>query len=106
MAARRRDTAARDRRVSRQPREGRRRAGVAELQRRLRVRRTDGASVTPLVLKLGGEIVETPAQRAGIAALADATLKSRPLVVVHGGGRAIDAELTRRQIAPKKVDGL
>jgi acetylglutamate kinase len=26
--------------------------------------------------------------------------------VVHGGGRAIDAELARRQIAPRKVDGL
>jgi acetylglutamate kinase len=26
--------------------------------------------------------------------------------VVHGGGRAIDAELDRRAIAPKKVDGL
>jgi acetylglutamate kinase len=30
----------------------------------------------------------------------------RPLVLVHGGGRAIDAELARRQIAPQKVDGL
>ena len=62
--------------------------------------------MTPLVLKLGGEIVETPAQRAGIAALAGNVIRTRPLVVVHGGGRAIDAELSRRQIAPKKVDGL
>ena len=29
-----------------------------------------------------------------------------PLAVVHGGGRAIDAELARRQIAPRKVEGL
>lgn len=28
------------------------------------------------------------------------------LIVVHGGGKAIDAELARRGIAPKKVDGL
>lgn len=60
----------------------------------------------PLVLKLGGELLETPAQRGAIAALAAAVIAARPLVVVHGGGRAIDAELARRQIAPKKVDGL
>ena len=62
--------------------------------------------MTPLVLKLGGELLETPPQRARIAALAAATLIDRPLVIVHGGGRAIDVELGRRQIAPKKVDGL
>jgi len=62
--------------------------------------------VTPLVLKLGGELVETAAQRAKIAGFANATVRRRPLVVVHGGGRAIDVELARRQIAPRKVDGL
>jgi acetylglutamate kinase len=62
--------------------------------------------VTPaLVLKLGGELLETPEQRARVAALA-ATVAPRPLVVVHGGGRAIDAELKRRDITPRKVDGL
>jgi acetylglutamate kinase len=60
----------------------------------------------PLLLKLGGELLETPASRAGIASLAASLAKTRPLVVVHGGGRAIDAELERRRIAPKKVDGL
>lgn len=60
----------------------------------------------PLVLKLGGELLETLAQRAAIAGLTSAVTGSRPLVVVHGGGRAIDAELARRQIAPRKVDGL
>ena len=60
----------------------------------------------PLVLKLGGELLETPEARARIAALASAIAAHRPLVVVHGGGRAIDAELDRRAIAPKKVDGL
>lgn len=60
----------------------------------------------PLVLKLGGELLESPDQRSRIAALAAAVGRQRPLVVVHGGGRAIDAELGRRQIAPKKVDGL
>jgi acetylglutamate kinase len=61
---------------------------------------------TPLVLKLGGELVETPEDRARIAALSSAVAAERPLVIVHGGGRAIDAELDRRGIAPRKVDGL
>jgi len=59
-----------------------------------------------LVLKLGGELLETPADRARIAALASSVATHRPLVIVHGGGRAIDAELDRRAIVPKKVDGL
>jgi acetylglutamate kinase len=60
----------------------------------------------PLVLKLGGELLENAADRGRIAALAASIASHRPVVVVHGGGRAIDAELDRRGIAPKKVDGL
>jgi acetylglutamate kinase len=60
----------------------------------------------PLVLKLGGELIETPADRQRIALLASAIAANRPLVLVHGGGRAIDAELERRGITPRKVDGL
>lgn len=59
-----------------------------------------------LVLKLGGELLESTDQRARVASWAAATAPTRPLVIVHGGGRAIDAELARRQIAPRKVDGL
>jgi acetylglutamate kinase len=61
---------------------------------------------SPLVLKLGGELLESAGQRARIAAACAALAARRPLVVVHGGGRAIDAELDRRGIAPRKVDGL
>jgi len=61
---------------------------------------------TPLLLKVGGELLETADGRARIAAVAASWAASRPLVIVHGGGRAIDAELARRGIAPKKVDGL
>jgi len=60
----------------------------------------------PLVLKLGGELLESRPQRDRIAALAATLTATRPLIVVHGGGRAIDAELARRQITPRKVDGL
>ena len=59
-----------------------------------------------LVLKLGGELLETPESRTRLARLAASIARTRPLVVVHGGGRAIDAELDRRGIAPKKIDGL
>jgi acetylglutamate kinase len=60
----------------------------------------------PLVLKLGGELIETAAQRVAIAAFAATAVRSRPLVIIHGGGRAIDAELTRRGIVPRKIEGL
>jgi len=59
-----------------------------------------------LLLKLGGELVEMPDQRARIAACVKAAAKARGVVVVHGGGRAIDAELARRGLVPRKVDGL
>jgi len=66
------------------------------------------------VLKLGGELIDTAAARehmaAQIAGLAGASTVGSPgdagLIVVHGGGKAIDAELARRGIAPKKLDGL
>ena len=61
---------------------------------------------TPLVLKCGGELLETAGQRARMAARIAALAAERPLVVVHGGGRAIDAELARHDIAPRKIDGL
>ena len=58
------------------------------------------------VLKLGGELLEDAAAMAraavGIRALADAG----PLVVVHGGGRAIDADLRARGVTPRFVDGI
>ncbi|NQW04309.1 MAG: acetylglutamate kinase [Acidobacteria bacterium] len=60
----------------------------------------------PLVIKLGGELIETPASRSAFAAMVLSLQQSRPLVVVHGGGRAIDAELARRGITPKKRDGI
>jgi acetylglutamate kinase len=58
------------------------------------------------LLKLGGELLEA-ADAMASAAAAIARLASRgPLVVVHGGGRAIDAELRARGHEPRFVDGL
>jgi acetylglutamate kinase len=60
----------------------------------------------PLVLKLGGELLETADARTAFAAMVADLRTSRPVAIVHGGGRAIDAELARRSITPKKADGL
>lgn len=60
----------------------------------------------PLVLKLGGELLETTERRTALAQMVRASLGARPMAIVHGGGRAIDAELARRGIAPRKVDGI
>lgn len=58
------------------------------------------------VLKLGGELIEALDARTRMAALIAAEARQGALIVVHGGGKAIDAELARRGIAPKKVDGI
>jgi len=59
-----------------------------------------------LVLKLGGELLEQPRDLAtsarGIVALATRAA----LVVVHGGGREIDAALATAGIPKRQVDGL
>lgn len=58
------------------------------------------------VLKLGGELLE---DAAAMSAAADAIVRLAargPLTVVHGGGRAIDAELRARGETPRFVDGL
>ena len=58
------------------------------------------------MLKLGGELLEdAAAMRIAAAAIADLAA-SGPLAVVHGGGRAIDADLRARGKEPRFVDGL
>src|SRR3954468_8549334 len=58
------------------------------------------------VLKLGGELLEDAAAVASAAAAVVRLGAREPLVVVHGGGRAIDAELRSRGEEPRFVDGL
>src|SRR3954468_14137829 len=58
------------------------------------------------VLKLGGELLEDAAAVASAAAAVVRLGAREPLVVVHGGGRAIDAELRARGQEPRFVDGL
>jgi acetylglutamate kinase len=59
-----------------------------------------------IVLKLGGELLDHPEHLASIvAALAD-TCRDTRLVVVHGGGREIDAALHKAGVDTRQVDGL
>jgi acetylglutamate kinase len=65
----------------------------------------------PLVLKFGGELLEEPARMAGvvasIAAIAGPELvQEAPVVIVHGGGKEIDAALKTAGIEKHQVDGL
>ena len=60
----------------------------------------------PVVLKLGGELLEDAAAVRATAAAVTALAGAGPLVIIHGGGRAIDAELRARAIEPRFVDGL
>ena len=58
------------------------------------------------VLKLGGELLEDAAAvRAAATAIVRLAVRE-PLLVVHGGGRAIDAELSVRGLTPQFADGL
>ena len=58
------------------------------------------------VLKLGGELLDDVAAVRAAAAAIVRLSSSGPLLVVHGGGRAIDAELRRRGLTPRFADGL
>jgi acetylglutamate kinase len=60
----------------------------------------------PIVLKLGGELLESPGRLAGVVAAATRICAQGPLIVVHGGGKEIDAECARRGITKVAVDGL
>lgn len=58
------------------------------------------------VLKFGGELLEDVDAIKSAAATIVRLSRSEPLVVVHGGGRAIDAELRTRGVTPRFVDGV
>jgi acetylglutamate kinase len=61
----------------------------------------------PLVLKFGGELLEDRARLAGVvAAIARLVARGTAVVVVHGGGKEIDAALKAAGIEKQQVDGL
>ena len=59
-----------------------------------------------IVLKLGGELLEQPEDVARVAKAITGLSKRAALVVVHGGGKEIDAALAVAGIPKQQVDGL
>jgi acetylglutamate kinase len=59
-----------------------------------------------VVLKVGGELVEGAAAMATMARVIARAARVVTLVVVHGGGREIDAALSQAAIPKHQVDGL
>ena len=60
----------------------------------------------PVVLKLGGELLEDRGGVKKIARTIARLAKQGPLVVVHGGGQEIDAALAQAAIPKHQIDGL
>jgi acetylglutamate kinase len=61
----------------------------------------------PLVVKFGGELLEdTSRLQTVVGAVARIAARRLPLIIVHGGGKEIDAALKTAGIAKKQVDGL
>ncbi|MCX6545397.1 MAG: acetylglutamate kinase [Acidobacteria bacterium] len=60
----------------------------------------------PTILKLGGELLEEVDAMQAIAATIASIARRVPLVVVHGGGREIDAALVESGISKRQVDGI
>jgi acetylglutamate kinase len=62
---------------------------------------------TPVVLKFGGELLEDPSHmRAVVSSVAAIAAAGTPFVIVHGGGREIDAALKVAGIEKRQVEGL
>ena len=63
----------------------------------------------PVVVKFGGELLEDIGRTASLSRALGMLVGARPrvpLVLVHGGGREIDAALARAGIEKRQVDGL
>jgi acetylglutamate kinase len=61
----------------------------------------------PLVLKFGGELLDEPSRlQSVVSATARMSGAGAPLVIVHGGGKEIDAALQAAGIEKRQVDGL
>lgn len=65
-----------------------------------------GSATGPVVLKLGGELLEDRARMTQVARVVARAARKTALVVVHGGGKEIDAALAQASIPKQQVDGL
>jgi acetylglutamate kinase len=62
--------------------------------------------MTPTVLKLGGELIEDANLMRAIGAAIAGAAVSIPLIVVHGGGKEIDAAMAAAGLRKEQVDGV
>jgi acetylglutamate kinase len=70
-------------------------------------RRANLRGSAPLVVvKLGGELIEDDASAAKVGRVLARAAKNVTLVVIHGGGKEIDAALAQASIPKHQVDGL
>jgi acetylglutamate kinase len=61
----------------------------------------------PLILKFGGELLEDRAHLATlVGAISSIAACGSPIVIVHGGGKEIDAALKAAGLEKRQVDGL
>src|SRR5437763_13934589 len=61
----------------------------------------------PLLIKFGGELLEDRARlETVVSAVSTIAAAGAPLVLVHGGGKEIDAALKLAGIEKRQVDGL
>jgi acetylglutamate kinase len=62
---------------------------------------------SPVVIKFGGELLDDAARlRTVVGALSRIGAEHVPMVIVHGGGKEIDAALAQAGIDKRQVDGL
>jgi len=62
--------------------------------------------VRPLVLKFGGELLENPAHLASVVSAVKTVVARSGAVIVHGGGKEIDAALRVAGLEKRQIDGL
>jgi len=60
----------------------------------------------PVVIKLGGELLEDAVRLRRIARALSGAASGRRIIVVHGGGREVDTEMARLGIQKRAVEGL
>lgn len=63
-------------------------------------------NIAPTVLKLGGELLEDAVRLDAVAHVIARAAAHLPLIVVHGGGKEIDAALVAAGIQKRQVDGV
>jgi acetylglutamate kinase len=62
--------------------------------------------IAPVVLKFGGELLEDSSRMDAVSAIAEISSAGTPLVIVHGGGKEIDAALKTAGIEKRQIEGL